>query len=78
MYLYLHGFKRIYGYAIMRCPVIPKPLVVYKMVVYEKKSPPGQTITCGDYHKAFGKAVYCTIIISGMYATLLRKPSSTV
>lgn len=45
MYLYLHGFKRIYGYAIMRCPVIPKPLVVYKMVVY---------------------------------ATLLRKPSSTV
>lgn len=45
MYLYLHGFKRIYGYAIMRCPVIPKPLVVYKMVVYEKKSPPGQTIT---------------------------------
>lgn len=28
-----------------------------------KKSPPGQTITGGDYHKAFDKAVYCTIII---------------
>ncbi len=42
MYLYLHGFKRIYGYAIMRCPVIPKPLVVYKMVVYEKNLRPGK------------------------------------